>query len=105
MADQSNTKDSLDERGTEKNAASESSQKTVAEKKEYQIDIFRDWCKSCGICTAFCPRGCIELDDSGSPFVKDQASCSGCGWCEVHCPDFAISVRQKFLQATQAKLD
>ena len=27
---------------------------------EYEIDIFRDWCKSCGICAAFCPRQCLE---------------------------------------------
>ncbi|MGB9292512.1 MAG: 4Fe-4S binding protein, partial [Desulfobaccales bacterium] len=27
---------------------------------QYEIDIFRDWCKSCGICAAFCPRQCLE---------------------------------------------
>jgi 2-oxoglutarate ferredoxin oxidoreductase subunit delta len=62
-------------------------------RKQFDIDIFRDWCKSCGICAAFCPRGCIELDADGSPFVKDADRCTGCGWCEIHCPDFAISVR------------
>lgn len=64
-------------------------------KRRFHIEVFRAWCKSCGICAAFCPRHCIELDDTGSPFVAALDSCSGCGWCELHCPDFAISVQQE----------
>lgn len=63
--------------------------------KRFEIDIFRDWCKSCGVCAAFCPNKCIVLDDEGAPTKVDSARCSGCGWCEVHCPDFAISVHQR----------
>lgn len=62
--------------------------------KRYEIDIFRGWCKACGICAAFCPKHCITLDENGSPTVEDAEQCSGCGWCEIHCPDFAISVRE-----------
>ncbi len=65
------------------------------EKKAFEIDIFRAWCKACGICAAFCPRECLDRDEEGAPFVKDADRCTGCGWCELHCPDFAISVRQK----------
>lgn len=65
------------------------------ERQEYAIDIFRDWCKQCGICAAFCPRECIRQDEEGTPIVEDSGRCSGCGWCELHCPDFAISVRRK----------
>jgi 2-oxoglutarate ferredoxin oxidoreductase subunit delta len=61
---------------------------------EYEIDIFRDWCKSCGICAAFCPRKCLSLDAHGSPVVEPSKRCSGCRWCELHCPDFAICVRE-----------
>jgi 2-oxoglutarate ferredoxin oxidoreductase subunit delta len=64
-------------------------------KKHYEIDIFRGWCKSCGICVAFCPRECLSLDSDGSPVISDSGRCTGCGWCETHCPDFAISVREK----------
>ncbi len=64
-------------------------------KKVYDIDIFRDWCKCCGICAAFCPRECISLNEEGAPVVDAGEQCTGCGWCEVHCPDFAISVREK----------
>ena len=63
--------------------------------KCFEIDIFRDWCKSCGICAAFCPRECIRLDDEGVPTNVDPGRCTGCGWCELHCPDFAISVHEK----------
>jgi 2-oxoglutarate ferredoxin oxidoreductase subunit delta len=66
-----------------------------AHKKEYLIDIFRGWCKCCGICAAFCPRGCIRMNEDGSPVVVDASRCTGCGWCELHCPDFAISVRAR----------
>jgi 2-oxoglutarate ferredoxin oxidoreductase subunit delta len=61
---------------------------------EYDIDIFRDWCKSCGICAAFCPRHCIGLDENGAPVVQDAKRCTGCRWCELHCPDFAICVKE-----------
>ncbi len=61
---------------------------------EYEIDIFRDWCKSCGICAAFCPRQCLSLDTDGAPVVDHAERCTGCRWCELHCPDFAICVRE-----------
>ncbi len=63
--------------------------------KEYDIDIYRAWCKKCGICAAFCPRECLALDEEGAPVVAHPERCTGCGWCELHCPDFAISVREK----------
>jgi 2-oxoglutarate ferredoxin oxidoreductase subunit delta len=72
-------------------------------KKAYDIDIFMGWCKSCGICAAFCPRECIGRDEEGSPVVKDANRCSGCGWCEVHCPDFAISVRPRDLNTVKVE--
>jgi 2-oxoglutarate ferredoxin oxidoreductase subunit delta len=61
---------------------------------EYEIDIFRDWCKSCGICAAFCPRKCLSLDAEGNPVIARPEACTGCRWCELHCPDFAICVRE-----------
>ena len=62
--------------------------------RQYEIDIFMAWCKSCGICVAFCPRRCLDQNEDGSPVVKRQDLCTGCGWCEIHCPDFAISLRE-----------
>jgi len=72
-----------------------------AERKAFEIDVFRAWCKACGICAAFCPRECLALDDEGAPVVVDADRCTGCGWCELHCPDFAISVHRKKPQSRQ----
>jgi 2-oxoglutarate ferredoxin oxidoreductase subunit delta len=62
--------------------------------KPYEIDIYRAWCKACGICVAFCPWKCLSVDEEGNPVVTHPERCTGCGWCEIHCPDFAISVRE-----------
>jgi 2-oxoglutarate ferredoxin oxidoreductase subunit delta len=67
--------------------------------KQYRIDIFHDWCKSCGICAAFCPRSCIRMD-SGQPVVEADR-CTGCRFCEIHCPDFAICVQEVKSPQTQ----
>ncbi len=64
------------------------------QEKEYDIDIFPDWCKACGICAAFCPKKCITMDADGHPVVSDRKRCTGCRWCELHCPDFAICVKE-----------
>jgi 2-oxoglutarate ferredoxin oxidoreductase subunit delta len=61
----------------------------------YRIHIFEAWCKSCGICVAFCPCGCLKASEEGPPLVPRSDLCSGCGWCEIHCPDFAIRVRPR----------
>lgn len=58
----------------------------------FQVQIYRDWCKACGICAALCPKKVLGRDAAGRPVVLDPAACTGCGWCEIHCPDFAISV-------------
>jgi 2-oxoglutarate ferredoxin oxidoreductase subunit delta len=65
-------------------------------KKEIpKIDIFKAWCKACGICVAFCPTGVLAKDEAGNPYVKDIEKCINCGWCEIRCPDFAITVETK----------
>ena len=64
-------------------------------KEEPKIDIYRAWCKSCGICVAFCPTGALAKDEAGNPYVEDIDKCINCGWCEIRCPDFAITVEKK----------
>ena len=64
-------------------------------KEPPHIDIYKAWCKGCGICTAFCPTGALARDEAGYPYVKEPDKCVNCGWCEMHCPDFAITVEQK----------
>ena len=64
-------------------------------KETPKIDIYKGWCKACGICVAFCPTDVLEKDEAGYPFVKDIDKCIQCGWCEIRCPDFAITVERK----------
>ena len=63
--------------------------------KVERIDIFRAWCKRCGICVAFCPTSVFELDPLGNPIPTYIDICIGCKWCEIRCPDFAITVIEK----------
>lgn len=53
------------------------------------VQIKLDWCKGCGICAAFCPKGALTLNGRGKA-VLDAEKCSRCGICEAFCPDFAI---------------
>ena len=68
---------------------------TKKKREEAKIDIFRAWCKACGICVAFCPTGALAKDEAGYPYVNDIEKCINCGWCEIRCPDFAITVESK----------
>ena len=67
---------------------------TKKKKEEPKIDIFKAWCKACGICVAFCPTGALAKDEAGNPYVQDIEKCINCGWCEIRCPDFAITVEK-----------
>ena len=65
------------------------------EKKLYNVIFFHKWCKSCGLCSAFCTKKIIKTDDTGLPFIEDMDSCIGCRFCEIHCPDFAITIKKR----------
>jgi len=58
------------------------------------VKVFKSWCKNCGICTAFCPKGALKRDVEGIPFLADPEACVECRLCELLCPDFAISVKE-----------
>jgi len=57
-----------------------------------RVQIYKGWCKKCGICVAFCPPEVLDTGPDGYPFVSKPDQCTGCGWCEIRCPDFAIVV-------------
>ena len=56
------------------------------------IKINRQWCKGCGICVAFCPKGALSLG-TDEKAVWDADKCVSCGMCERYCPDLAIEVQ------------
>jgi 2-oxoglutarate ferredoxin oxidoreductase subunit delta len=60
----------------------------------YNIKIQKKWCKSCGICIAFCPKGVLGYDTNEKAAVVNADSCTGCMMCEFRCPDFAIKVER-----------
>jgi len=73
-----------------------SAEKNAAKrKKAYTPVIIPAWCKSCGICSAFCPKKVIGCDDTGAPVIEKPDECIGCRFCELHCPDFAITVQER----------
>jgi len=86
------------------NGGKEESKKKSEKKKKKFYDqlIFRAWCKSCGICSAFCPKNVIGKNDAGEPVIERPDECIGCRFCEVHCPDFAITVIERGKEARAA---
>ncbi len=57
-----------------------------------KLCVYPTWCKRCGNCVAFCPRGALAADEWGYPFLQNPLRCTGCGLCAMLCPDFALSV-------------
>ena len=67
----------------------------AAKKKNFEVEFYRDWCKGCGICAAFCPAGALSMNDKGEPEIDKPELCTGCTWCEIRCPDFSVRVKEK----------
>ncbi len=66
-----------------------------AKKRRFDVEFYRDWCKGCGICVAFCPAGALSMNDKGDPEITNSELCTGCTWCEMRCPDFAVRVKEE----------
>ena len=52
------------------------------------IEIKRDECLSCGVCSGVCPQSAITMDEEGIPVIGDN--CNLCGKCVDECPAKAI---------------
>jgi len=67
-------------------------------RRRTRIIIETGWCKSCGICAAFCPVQALVVEPAQTARVADPDACTGCGLCERLCPDLAIELES--LEAT-----
>jgi 2-oxoglutarate ferredoxin oxidoreductase subunit delta len=55
--------------------------------------ISREWCKGCGICVEFCPKGALAMDEIEKARLIHPKKCNSCGMCELRCPDLAIELK------------
>ncbi len=54
----------------------------------------KDRCIKCGICSLFCPEGCVASDSEGY-FEADLYYCKGCGICARECWTEAIKMESE----------
>ena len=65
--------------------------------RRFRVNIYRSWCKACGVCVEFCPHDVFAREkprdpDAVFPEIVRPGDCTGCQQCVLHCPDFAIRV-------------
>ena len=53
-----------------------------------------DKCVRCGVCSVFCPEGCIEMQKDGLP-LADMEYCKGCGICVTECWTGCIEMEEE----------
>ncbi len=80
------------ERTSRTRGEAEKQARAASREKKKRLSVYRSWCKRCGLCVAFCPKGALERDPEGFPRWKDATLCVACRMCELRCPDFAIEV-------------
>jgi NAD-dependent dihydropyrimidine dehydrogenase PreA subunit len=59
------------------------------------IEIDRDKCDGCGLCTTACMEGALELDDENKAVLVKEIFCDGMGACLDVCPTDALKVVER----------
>ncbi len=60
------------------------------------VELNKEKCKSCGICTKFCRQKAISIKNDELIYKKDL--CVNCGECAKVCPFKAMSIKRQGLQ-------
>ena len=66
------------------------------------IEINRDLCNGCGLCTTACAENALVLDDENKAVLMKEIYCDGLGACLDVCPTGALKVVEREVEAYDA---
>ncbi len=67
------------------------------------IEIDRDLCNGCGLCTTACAEGALELDGENKAVLVREIYCDGLGACLDVCPTDALKIVERETEGYDAQ--